>query len=112
MRVAIAIKDSNIAEHFGHCDYFKVFNIEKNKVINEEKIKNPPHQKGLLPKFLSDNDINVLITGNIGEMAVKLMEELGIEAIRGVNGDINQIIEDYLNGKLKSSEDCCTDHNH
>jgi predicted Fe-Mo cluster-binding NifX family protein len=110
MRLALAVTNNKIADHFGHCDYFQVYNINDCKVVSEEKIKTPPHQKGLLPKFLKEHDINVLITGNIGSMAVELMEDLGIKAIRGVSGSIDKILSDYLNNNLNSSEETCTEH--
>ncbi|MFA7075100.1 MAG: NifB/NifX family molybdenum-iron cluster-binding protein [Candidatus Izemoplasmatales bacterium] len=110
MRLAIAVKNNEIAEHFGHCDYFQVYNISNNIVESEEKIINPPHQKGLLPKFLKDNGIDSLITGNIGSLAVDKLEELGIEAVRGVKGSLQQILKEYLKNTLVSTDDTCEGH--
>jgi len=110
--VAIAVKDELIAQHFGHCDYFKIFEIENKKVLREYQIKNPPHQKGALPNFLYQNNVNVVITGNLGEMAVNNLTNLGIEAIRGVDGNPEDVIAKYLNDNLESSNIICDEHQH
>ncbi|MDD3129357.1 MAG: NifB/NifX family molybdenum-iron cluster-binding protein [Candidatus Izemoplasmatales bacterium] len=110
MRLAIAIKDNEIAQHFGHCDYFHVHNIENKQVKSTETVKNPPHQKGMLPKFLKEHNVDVLITGNLGSLAVSNLEALGIQAIRGVNGEPKEILKCYIDGTLESSDAICDEH--
>ncbi|MDT8337123.1 MAG: NifB/NifX family molybdenum-iron cluster-binding protein [Candidatus Izemoplasmatales bacterium] len=55
MCLAIAVSGEEVAQNFGHCDFFQVFNIDNKKIIN------PPHQKGTLPQFLKENKINAVI---------------------------------------------------
>ncbi len=108
----MAVTDNLVTEHFGHCDHFVVYNINEGKIVGSEIIKNPPHQKGYLPSFLHDLGVNTVIAGNMGEMAVKMMEDFGIEVIRGINGDISEAIKKYLDGTLESSDVICRQHEH
>ena len=110
MRLAIAVSNNQVAQHFGHCEFFLVQNIENSLVKSEEKIINPPHQKGKLPEFLKEHNIDVVITGNLGLMAVNILDELGIKSIRGVNGDIHEIAKRYLDGTLVSTDVICEEH--
>ncbi|MGD9760910.1 MAG: NifB/NifX family molybdenum-iron cluster-binding protein [Candidatus Izemoplasmatales bacterium] len=112
MRLAIAAVNNQVAQHFGHCEYFLVQNIEKFTVKSEEKIINPPHEKGKLPAFLKEHNIDVLITGNLGSMAVDILDKLGIKSIRGVNGEIHQVAKEFLNGSLVSTDEICEEHQH
>jgi predicted Fe-Mo cluster-binding NifX family protein len=112
MRLAIAIKDGEIAQHFGHCDFFEVLNIKDNKEISREVIKNPPHQKGFLPNFLKSHDIDKLLVGNLGKMAYDGLQDLGIEVIKGISGPKDKIIADYFADKLISSDEICEEHMH
>ncbi|MDC7243531.1 MAG: NifB/NifX family molybdenum-iron cluster-binding protein, partial [Sphaerochaetaceae bacterium] len=96
-----------VAEHFGHCEYFVVYEVENKEIKGSEIIKNPPHQKGALPKFLKGHEINVLVTGNMGKMAVNLCNELGIECYRGAEGDPVEVINSYLAGTLVSDDSEC-----
>jgi predicted Fe-Mo cluster-binding NifX family protein len=111
MRIALAVDNNMVTQHFGHCEYFVVYEVENKEIKGSEIIKNPPHQKGYLPKFLKENNINTLITGNIGQMAVNLMNELNIECIKGVSGDIIDVIHSYIDGSLETSDKVC-DHEH
>ncbi len=112
MRVAIAVENGQISSHFGHCEQFMVYNISENEIMSTEIIKNPPHQKGFLPKFLNEHNINCLITGNIGAMAVNLLDELGIETIRGCRGSADEVISKYLSNSLESTNEICEEHAH
>jgi len=111
MRIALAVDNSMITEHFGHCEYFVVYDIENKEVKGSEIIKNPPHQRGFLPKFLRENDINVIITGNMGKMAVNNLKELNIECYLGVTGNVVDVLNSYLEGSLISKDEVCEEHN-
>lgn len=112
MKVALSTKNNMITNHFGHCDYFVVYEVVDNEIKGSSFIKNPPHQKGLLPKFLRENGVDVVIAGGIGKMAVDLLNQLGIECYLGVEGEASEVINKYLNGGLKSTGEPCSDHQH
>ncbi|MCK5731635.1 MAG: NifB/NifX family molybdenum-iron cluster-binding protein [Tenericutes bacterium] len=112
MRVALAVDNNMITQHFGHCEYFVVYEVENEEIKGSEIIKNPPHQKGHLPKFLKENNINVVITGNMGQMAVNLMNNLDIQCIKGVKGNLVDVINAYVDGSLESKDITCDQHMH
>lgn len=112
MRVALAIDNNMITEHFGHCDHFVVYEVQEKEIKDSEILKNPPHQKGFLPKFLKENDIDVVIVGNMGKMAVDLMNNLGIECYRGVKGNQVDVINSFIAGTLESTDIQCNQHKH
>lgn len=112
MRVALAVDNNMITEHFGHCEYFVIHEIEGKEVKGTEIVKNPPHQKGFLPKFLKQHSVDVVITGNIGKMAIGNLESLGIECYLGVHGEMQDILNRYLEGTLESGSEVCSEHMH
>lgn len=112
MKVALATKNNMITNHFGHCDYFIIYDIVGQEIKGSSLIKNPPHQKGFLPKFLKEQDVQVVIAGGIGKMAVDMMNKLNIQCYLGVEGESSEVIKKYLNGELESKGSPCTDHHH
>ncbi|MBN2541179.1 MAG: NifB/NifX family molybdenum-iron cluster-binding protein [Bacilli bacterium] len=112
MKVAFAVDNNMITEHFGHCEYFVVYDVEENIAKGSEIIKNPPHQRGFLPKFLKDNSIDVIITGNMGKMAVNNLKTLGIECYLGVSGQLVDVLDQFLAGTLESNDEVCEQHMH
>ena len=112
MRIALAVDNNMITQHFGYCEYFVVYEVENKQIMGSEILNNPPHQKGLLPKYLKENNIDVVITGNLGQMAINLMNNLGIECIRGVKGNLVEVINAYVDGTLESKDIACNQHQH
>lgn len=112
MKVALAVDNNMITEHFGHCEYFVVYEVSGKEVLGSEIIKNPPHQTGFLPKFLKEHDIDVVITGNMGKNAVNRLKALDIEYYLGVKGKLVDVLNQYLEGTLVSNEEVCSQHMH
>ncbi len=115
MKIAIPTKEDRIDSHFGHCEYFSIFTIDDQKNITKKEIMASTGTCGCksnLAQKLASEGINILLTGNIGSGAILKLKEAQINVIRGCQGNINQIIEDFLQDKLKDSEINCTAHEH
>lgn len=112
MKISIATDGKMVSGHFGHCEGFTIITAENGKSIKQEFIKNPGHQPGFLPNFLNDMGVNVIISGGMGGSAIQIFNEKGIDVITGASGDVAQIAELYLNGKLISSDSVCSEHQH
>ena len=116
MKTRIAFPSNNkidVEEHFGHCKEFAVYNIENKKVISIDFIVPPPHAPGVLPTFLGGHNVNTIITGGMGAMAINLFKEQNIEVILGATGTINSTLTAYLSDALASTGSACahdTDH--
>ena len=106
-KIAIAVDGNNVSEHFGRCPYFAIFELENQKIIKKEEIPYPGHRTGFLPKFLAENDVNVIICGGMGKRAAALFSEKGIKTIVGVTGEINDVVEKYIEGKLEGNDSLC-----
>lgn len=112
MKIAIAKDGRNVSGHFGHCEGFELFHIDTGKIIKRVFLENPGHKPGFLPKFLSDNGTNVIISGGMGSSAQQLFQTCGIEVVVGVQGDLETAIEQFMHGKLSSTHSVCNEHAH
>lgn len=110
IRIAVATTKSQVAEHFGYCEEFMLFEIEDNKITKNEIIANPGHKPGFLPNFLADCGVNVIISGGMGMTAVEIFNEKNVEVIIGVSGEAKRAVEQYLEGVLKSTGSICHQH--
>jgi len=112
MRIAIPLADGKLAMHFGHCERFALVDVDaaEKKILKREDIDAPPHQPGLLPKWLAERGANVIIAGGMGQRAQGLFAEHGIRVIVGAAADTpERLVGDYLAGTLQSGENVC-DH--
>lgn len=96
--------------HFGHTREFVIYEVDGNKVVSEEFITPPPHEPGVLPKFLAEHGVHTIITGGMGAMAVRLFNGNNIEVILGALGNLQVALNEYLNGTLLSTGSSCNHH--
>lgn len=113
MKVALPTYDKKLCMHFGHCEAFAVVDFdEEAKVILEVNMEIPPlHEPGVLPKWLNEKGVNLIIAGGIGNRAQQLFKNAGIDVVFGVSADesIMEIVKQYFDNTLESGTNVC-DH--
>ena len=111
MKIAPTHHNGNIFQHFGKTEFFKVYEVEDNKVVSSEVISSNGTGHGALAGLLAGQSVDVLICGGIGGGAQAALAEAGVELCSGAQGDADQAVEAYLKGELVSSGANC-DHHH
>lgn len=112
MKIAIPLADGILAMHFGHCAAFAVLEVNpvEKTILNRQDVEAPPHQPGLLPPWLAQQGVNMIIAGGIGQRAQTLFCENGIEVLVGAPAETpEKLVADYLAGELQSGANVC-DH--
>ena len=111
MKIAVTYDNGNVFQHFGKTEFFKVYEVEDNKVVSSEVIGSNGTGHGALAGLLADRNVDVLICGGIGGGAQTALAEAGVELCAGAEGDTDQAVEAYLKGELVSTGANC-DHHH
>lgn len=111
MRIAIPIADGKLAMHFGHCELFALVDVDEGKqIVDQSEVAAPPHQPGLLPKWLSERGVSVVIAGGMGRRAQSLFTQAGVSVVVGAPMlPVHTLVERYLEGKLEAGLNPC-DH--
>ena len=112
MRIAIPLVQGKLSLHFGHCDQFAIFDIDDKtrKVINRKDAAPPAHAPGVLPKWLHENNVSVIITGGMGQRAQQLFTQNNIEVVTGVSAQSpEELVSAYLENTLETGDNIC-DH--
>ena len=112
MKIAATYDNGNIFQHFGKTEFFKVYEVEDNKIISSEVIGSNGLGHGALAGLLGEQGINVLICGGLGGGAQTALKEAGVEVCSGAKGDADQAVEAYLRGELVSTGANCDHHHH
>lgn len=109
-RIAIPISNGMLDPHFGHCKQLAIFELEKDKIINESVMDAPPHEPGLLPRLLSEKGVTDIIAGGMGQHAIQLFQKAGVNAFVGAPQiNARNIIEGFINKTIQFSANYC-DH--
>ena len=113
LRIAMPTSDGlNVDEHFGHAKEFALYDMQETTVVDHKNVTPPPHAPGVLPKFLGEQDVDVIITGGMGQMAIRLFKEQDIDVILGASGTIEDNLKEYIGGDLVSKGSPCDHHHH
>jgi len=111
-RIAIPLAEGKLAQHFGHCEKFVLFDVdeEKKEIVNTTTVSPPAHQPGILPPWLAERGVDMIITGGMGSRAKSLFDAHRIKVVTGAASDEPAIIvNQYLEGTLVTGENIC-DH--
>lgn len=111
MRIAVTYDNGHVFQHFGKTEFFKLYEVEDNKVVSSEVIGSNGVGHGALAGLLAEQSVDVLICGGIGGGAQTALAEAGVELCAGAQGDTDKAVEAYLKGELVSSGATC-DHHH
>jgi predicted Fe-Mo cluster-binding NifX family protein len=112
MRIAIPLTNGQLAQHFGHCEYFAFIDVDttKKQILGSAQEAAPEHEPGLLPRWLRDRGVTVVIAGGMGPRAQTLFAQAGVEVLTGAESrEPETIVRDYLNGALVTGANTC-DH--
>jgi ATP-binding protein involved in chromosome partitioning len=110
MKIAIPIAEGKLTAHFGHAAEFAIVHVENQEVKDKELLIPPPHEPGVLPKWLGDLGVDVIIAGGMGSRAQGLFGENGIRVLTGAPSlTPEELVKQYLGGSLVTGDNVC-DH--
>jgi predicted Fe-Mo cluster-binding NifX family protein len=112
MRIAMPVANGTLCLHFGHAPEFALIDTdpESRKVLRQEIVAAPPHEPGLLPRWLAQQGANVILAGGMGARAQGLFTEAGIRVVTGApSAPPEQVAEAFLAGTLQVGKNVC-DH--
>lgn len=108
--LAVPVSDGKLCSHFGHCDQFAFIETANGAIARTVLRTPPPHEPGLLPRWLKEQGADVAIAGGIGERAQEMLKQNGIEVVVGAPMDTPEsLANQYLSGTLLSGSNIC-DH--
>ncbi|HEX2924929.1 MAG TPA: P-loop NTPase [Ruminiclostridium sp.] len=111
-KFAIVTEGENVSSHFGKCEFVTIVEAEDSTIISKDVISTQGNQHGLLPGFLASRGVSVVIAGGMGDGARQKIEDNNIRIVSGVSGKIDEVINLYLAGNLKSENTGCSEGGH
>ncbi|MFP4176586.1 MAG: NifB/NifX family molybdenum-iron cluster-binding protein [Planctomycetota bacterium] len=110
MKIAIPTVDGKVAQHFGHCGTFALYDVDPQEAtINESTTEDPPpHEPGVLPRWLNQRGVDLILAGGMGRRAQNLFRDSGVDVIVGAPPEPPEdIIRLYLDDELQTGDNLC-----
>ncbi len=115
MKLAVPTRGNKVDDHFGHCEAYTIFTVDaSNKIENAELLPSPQGCgcKSNIATVLKEMGITVMLAGSMGGGALNVLNRHGIDVYRGCSGDVRELTESYLKGKIGDSGIGCSHHEH
>jgi len=112
MKIAIPTSGDKLCMHFGHCEVFTIMDVDEDEkqIIATDQLVPPPHEPGMLPRWLREQGADMVIAGGMGSRAQGLFVEAGMKVIVGAKPDSPEAIaQSWMQGTLETGVNTC-DH--
>ncbi len=108
MKFAIPLAEGKLTAHFGHCKEFAIIDVENDQIKNKEILVPPPHEPGVLPRWLHEMGANVIIAGGMGQRAIDLFSQNSITVVTGAPSlEAEELVKSYLDSALVTGDNVC-----
>ena len=110
-KIAVPVDESGILDgHFGHCKYFALLDVENTTIVNEERLTPPPHEPGVLPKWLAEKGVTDVLAGGMGHKAIQIFNYNNVNVFVGAPQlSAGELVQGYLNETIEFTANYC-DH--
>ena len=115
IKLAIPSKGNNVDNHFGHCDYFSIVELDDQKeIVNQFKMQTSKSCgcKTNLAEELSEQGVTFLLAGGIGQGAIAKLKTQNIEVLAGFHGTIEEAVKKWKSNDYLTHIPICVDHGH
>ena len=83
---------------------------DKGEILSKEEMTPPPHEPGVLPRWLHEQGATHIISGGMGMRAQELFAASGIQVVVGASrGKPEEIARAFVEGTLVTGGNIC-DH--
>ena len=107
-KIAIPVTDGRLSAHFGHCQHFVLADIKDGKVVAVNEEVPPVHAPGVIPKWLAEKGVNVVLVGGVGQNAIDIFRQCNISPVIGLASKTpKELIGDFMSQQLESGENQC-----
>ena len=117
-KIAIPTNEGQLWPHFGKAPQVTIVTVEDGQVRETVVMQAPEHAHGAMPRFLAAEGCTDVVCGGLGQGAIQMLMQLGIEVHAGAPAlPVNQVLSMYLSdtivyGDGSCHHDGCGGHHH
>jgi predicted Fe-Mo cluster-binding NifX family protein len=110
-KIAVPIDETGVLDgHFGHCKHFAFLDVNDDEILSEERIVPPPHEPGLLPRWLAEKGVTDVLAGGMGQKAIQIFNYNNVNVFVGApKQTARELVQGYLESSIKFTANYC-DH--
>lgn len=113
MKLAVPTRSNVVDDHFGHCKAYTIITVDANSKIEKTELLPSPQGCGCksnIAAVLKEKGVGVMLAGNMGNGALNILKNKGIDVYRGCSGNVPQLVTSFLQGNIGDSGEGCHHH--
>jgi len=100
-KVAIPLTGGVLCSNFSCWEQFAVFSVENGEIDHKDLLTPPLHEMRIMPRWLDNLQVSLIIAGVMSKQAVALFARRGIDVITGAPSlPPEDLVQQYLAGAL------------
>jgi predicted DNA-binding protein (UPF0251 family)/predicted Fe-Mo cluster-binding NifX family protein len=115
-KIAIPTCEGKLWQHFGKAPQVTFVTVEDGKIKESVVLQAPEHEHGAMPKFIAAQGATDVLCGGLGQGAVNMLNQLGIQVHGGAPAiAVEEVLSQYLGGTIVYGDSSChhhCDHHH
>ena len=113
IKIAIPSKENQVDNHFGHCEYFSVIELNDELEVTHQ-YEMPASEncgcKSNLAEKLAAEGVTILLAGGIGQGAINKLRSANIEVLAGFSGTSKEVINRWKSKDYRVDISACSQH--
>ena len=114
MKIAVPVTSTNQVDgHFGHCEFYSIFDISAEDEIAEVKTILSVEGCGCksnIASVLAADGVEIMLAGGIGGGAINVLANSDIYVVRGCSGNATEVVKSFVAGAITDSGESCHQH--
>jgi predicted Fe-Mo cluster-binding NifX family protein len=114
MKIAVPLtNDRKISDHFGQSDYFGIYTVSDKREITSVQSFDSEEGCGCksdIAEKLAADGVSVMLASGMGGGAYNKFTRNGIAVMRGWSGSVDEVITEFLSGKVVDLGSSCHKH--
>ncbi len=101
-----------VGEHFGRVPTYTIVDLDTNEVKVIQNTSEHMGGTGYPPEIMTREGVNVLVCRGLGQRAISMFDETGIDVYIGASGTVKDAISAFQQGRLHKAGagDACGKH--
>lgn len=113
MKYAITYENNFVFQHFGKCPSFLIVDIEDGVIQSKAMLSSNGSGHHALVDLIKEQGVETLVCGGIGGGAIQALTTNNIQLIRGISGNVDDVIDQLKKQLLQDHpEKTCNHHDH
>lgn len=110
-KIAVPIDENGVLDgHFGHCKFFAVLLTQDKNIVDEQTLIPPPHEPGLLPKWIAEQGVTDVLAGGMGQKAIQIFNYNEVNVFVGApRKSAKDLVQGFLDSSIQFTANYC-DH--